>query len=335
MWLERLQTMIDTALISHWDVDWATRFPRRIKASEKEAFLSMLDQELQTMGFATERIQVRNGLANRLLLTRCERPEVIFMAHYDTPTIMPFWIPPLYTLFGHTRQIMLSLALIILFFLPNCLATMLLARLPSLGGLIGIVTSLFYFLLLLSFIPMLIPNPHNREDNTSGVIGLLALADWVKDQPALKAKVQFAFLDNEEWGLFGSGGLKAHWDKHGYPYQDALIISLDCISRGQVPLVLHHGKAQYARQVLPYLQKYLPETRLMNMGFIPLSDNYTFRKQGALDITFTDRALLPGGYYVPRIHVRRDSDLSPQRLAACVQGLGEFLMADPLRVQPL
>jgi len=319
--------MIDISLISHWDADWAWRFPRRIKAPEKEAFLQMLDQELQTMGFATERIQVRNVFTNRLLLTRCDQPGVIFMAHYDTPTSMPFWLSPLYQVFGHTRQIALSVALIILILLPNSLATAISARFPSLVGVTAVVMTLFYVLLVLSFTSLLIPNPHNREDNTSGVIGLLALADWLEDQPALKAKVQFVFLDNEEWGLLGSGSLKDHWDKQGYPYRDAVIISLDCISRGQVPLVLHHGKAQYARQVLPYLQKHLPETRLVNMRFIPLSDNYIFRKQGAMDITFTDRALLPGGYYVPRIHVRQDDDLSPQRLAACVQGLGEFLNA--------
>jgi hypothetical protein len=319
--------MMNTSLISHWDADWAIRFPRRIKASEKEAFLQMLDQELQTMGFATERIKVRNAFTNRLLLTRCKRPEVIFMAHYDTPTIMPFWIPSLYTIFGHTRQITMAVALIILIQLPNFLAKEISVHFPSLAWVTAMALALFYVLLVLSFIPMLIPNPHNREDNTSGVIGLLALADWIKDQPALKAKVQFAFLDNEEWGLLGSGGLKEHWNQQGYPYQDAVIISLDCISRGQVPLVLHHGKDQFARQVLLCLQKYLPETRLVNMRFIPLSDNYTFRKQGAIDITFTDRTLLPGGYYVPRIHVRQDDELSPQRLAACVQGLAEFLIA--------
>jgi hypothetical protein len=326
--------MMNTALISHWDADWARRFPKRIKTPEKEAFVQMLDQELQTMGFATERVKVRNVFTNQLLLTRCERPEVIFMAHYDTPTILPFWISSLFTLFGHTRQIMLVVAMIILMIpLPNFLATEISAHFPSLARVTTMALDLFYALLALSFISMLIPNPHNREDNTSGVVGLLALADWIKDQPTLKAKVQFAFLDNEEWGLLGSGGLKEHWNKQGYSYQDAVIINLDCISRGKVPLVLHHGKDQYAQQVLPYLQKYLPDTRLVNMRFTPLSDNYTFRKQGAIDITFTDRTLVPGGYYVPRIHVRQDDELSPQRLAACVQGLGEFLLGQPLQFQ--
>lgn len=315
--------MISTSLISRWDAAWAERFPSRIKASEKEAFLQMLAEELGAMGFATERIQVRSTLANRLLVTRCEQPQVIFTAHYDTPTIMPFWIEWLFTIIGHTRQIMMTIALIIVILLPNFLVAGLAARFPS--PLWSLALTLFYVLLVLSLFPLLIPNPHNREDNTSGVIGLLALACWIKDQPALKDKVQFAFLDNEEWGLLGSGALKTHWDKQGHPYQDAVIINLDCISRGRVPLLIYHGKAHHARAVLPYIQKYLPETRLLNMRFVPLSDNYTFRQQGALDITFTDRTLLPGGYFVPRIHVRRDDDLSPQRLAACVLGLAEYL----------
>jgi hypothetical protein len=178
--------MINTSLISQWDADWATRFPRRIKAPEKEAFLQMLDQELHTMGFATERIQVGYVFNNRLLLTHCEQPSVILMAHYDTPTIMPFWIPPLYTIFGHTRQITMTVALIILILLPNILGTVISARFPSLADVTAMTLTLFYTLLALSFISMLIPNPHNREDNTSGVIGLLALADWIKDQPSLK-----------------------------------------------------------------------------------------------------------------------------------------------------
>ncbi len=315
--------MIDPSLISRLDSDWAIRFPRRIRAPEKEAFLSMLDQALQERGFATERLTLKSVLTDRLLITRCEKPEAIIMAHYDTPTTMPFWITPLYTLFGHTRQIAMSAALIALILLPEILVSVLSARFPSPAWEVAL--SLFYILLVLSLAPLVIPNPHNREDNTSGIIGLLALADWVKDQPALKDKVQFAFLDNEEWGLLGSSALKEHWDKTGYPYQKAAVVSLDCISRGRVPLVIYHGADGFARQVLPHLQKYLPEARLANMRFIPLSDNYTFRRQGGVDITFTDRAILPGGYYVPRIHVRQDDDLSPQRLVACVQGLCDFL----------
>jgi Peptidase family M28 len=323
--------MIDPSIISCLDADWAARFPRRIRAPEKEAFLQMLDQALQERGFATERLTLRSMLTNRLLVTCCEKPEVIVMAHYDTPTTMPVWIPPLYTIFGHTRQITMSVALIFMILLPNLLVSAIAPRFPSPAW--GVALTLVYALLVLSLFPMLIPNPHNREDNTSGVIGLLALADWIKDQPALKDKVQFAFLDNEEWGLLGSGALKEHWDKQGHPYREAVVISLDCISRGRVPLVIHHGEDKHALQALVHLQKYLPEARLMNMHFIPLSDNYTFRRQGAIDITFTDRALVPGGYYVPRIHVHQDDDLSPQRLAACVQGLGEFLSALQANVQ--
>ena len=235
------------------------------------------------------------------------------------------WLSPFFTTFGHTRQILMSVALILFLILPKFLAAILSVSLPSLANVMTVATNIFYGLLVLSSISLLIPNPRNREDNTSGVIGLLALADRIKDQPAIKEKVQFVFIDNEEWGLLGSGGLKELWDRRGYPYRNAVVISMDCISRGQVPLLIYNGKDHCARQVLPHLQKYLPEARLMSLGFIPLSDNFTFRDQGAMNITFTDRTILPGGYYVPRIHAPNDHDLASQRLASCVQGLYEYI----------
>src|SRR5512135_61739 len=168
--------MIDPSLISRLDADWAAHYPKRTRAPDKEAFLSMLDRELQERGFATERLTLKSVLTNRLLVTRCEQPEAIVMAHYDTPTTLPFWIAPLYTLFGHSRQISMSVALIVLILLPNILTSALSARFPSPAW--GVALTLVYALLVLSLAPMLVPNPHNREDNTSGIIGLLALADW-------------------------------------------------------------------------------------------------------------------------------------------------------------
>jgi hypothetical protein len=323
--LPQMAQPIDPTPIARWDLDFSQRFPARLTRRQKESFLGALETELQARGFVTERVDVRHLFMNRNLITRCEKPAVIFMAHYDTPTIMPFWIPPLYRLFGHTRQIMMAIALVVLLQLPTIVSGLLAGVHPTLDAAIDVATAGFYFVLAASFVSMVIPNPHNREDNTSGVIGLLALADWVKDKPAIKEKVQFVFLDNEELGLLGSEGLKRWWNRQGHDYKDAVIISLDCITRGQVPLVIYHFRGQRARQVKPFLEKYLPETRLVNMHIVPLADNYTFRRQAAVDITFGDRTLIPGGYDVPRIHSPQDRDFSPVRLAACVSGLAEFL----------
>jgi hypothetical protein len=59
---------------------------------------------------------------------------------------------------------------------------------------------------------------------------------------------------------------------------------------------------------------------------MPLSDNYAFRKAGAINISFADPSLIPGGYYIPKIHVPADNDLSPTNLSSLVTGLTEFLL---------
>jgi hypothetical protein len=312
--------------ITHWDQTWAAQHPKRITGSQKEAFLQTLDQELQARGYTTERVTDTTWPKTRSLITTCTQPAVIFTAHYDTPTIMPGWLEWFTRLFGHTRQIPMSLAMLIVVMLANFLATAATVRFPQWDAVISLALLGFFVLLMASLYTLLIPNPHNREDNTSGVIGLLALADWLQDRPELKSKVQFAILDNEEWGLLGSAALKKHWDQQRHHYQNAAILNLDCIARGRVPLLIHHGKDQLAQRLLPFLKKHLPEARLANMGIVPLSDNYTFRHLGAVDITFTDPAIIPGGYFVPRIHSPRDNDLAADRLTACLDGLTDFLL---------
>lgn len=317
--------------IAIWDRIFAERFPRRFTGAQKEQFLQALDQELQARGFATERIDFRTFFfSNRLLATRCDAPRFIFLAHYDTPMIMPFWIPPVYRLFGHTRAIAGSLFLMFfiwfLSFLPELLPR---------TQFIQFLFELLLLLLLLSFVVALFANPSNREDNTSGVIGLLALADWLKDQPDLKDQVQFVFLDNEEWGLFGSMGLKQIWDRRKHPYAGAAIIALDCVSRGSVPLVIYHHHAGAARKVVPFLQKYLPAARALEMGWVPLSDNYSFREESAIDISLAAPALIPGGYYIPRIHVPADRDFSAERTSMLVAGIQDYLAASLAPAPPV
>jgi hypothetical protein len=307
--------------ITRWDKDWATRYPRRVKRTDKELFLDELDQALQTRGFETTRLSLRYLLQNQLLLTQCQNPKVIFTAHYDTPTIMPTWISAFFKVLGHTRQISGSLILFIfLFGFP------ILVQLIFPGSVIAsTAVSLFYLAIILSCLSLFIPNPHNREDNTSGVIGLMALAEWLKDKPELREQVQLVFFDNEELGLLGSNALRQYWNKENHPYRDAAIINLDCISRGRIPLVVHHGNDHVAKQVMPHLSKHLPNAKNFHLRLLPLSDNYTFRDIGAIDISYAVPTIIPGGYYIPKIHSPSDNDFSPERLIPLIQSLTDFL----------
>lgn len=308
--------------IAQIEADWSQRFPARFNKPQKERFLAELEKELAECGFEPERFTLGGLVKNRLLVTHCAQPQAIFMAHYDTATIMPAWLAWLSAIFGHTRQLEYSVVMVVTFL---AIFRLLPAVLPSpVTDAIVLVVGLA---LIASSLPFLIPNPRNREDNTSGVLGLIALAHLLKDQPELRSRVQLAFMDNEEWGLFGSQAIKNNWDRQGYPYQQAALISLDCIARGRKPLVAYHKQAKLAQRLLPFIQKRLPEAVAIDMGWLPLSDNYTFRQVGAVDISFGEPSKLPGGYFIPRIHSPRDNDFSMERFFPLIQGLEEFLQS--------
>ena len=309
-----------TTTLAKLDQTIGARFPRRLTRKQKESFLAVIQDELHTLGFETEQTAIRHwGISNRLLLTQCKNPKVVFMAHYDTPTIMPFGIAPFYVLFGHTRQVISSIFVFVLLIALFALQSWL-----SAAGF-GLLAS--FLLLAISFlfvIPFFFPNPHNAEDNTSGVLSLLALSEQIKEQP-YKNAVQFVFLDNEEWGLIGSQALKKRWLKTSHLKPDTIVINLDCVSRGSTPLVAYHKDDHLASQILPFLQRHLPKSIAINMKNTPLSDNYTFREMGAIDISYAEPSLVPGGYYIPRVHVPSDKDFSPEKTALLIASLTDFL----------
>jgi len=73
------------------------------------------------------------------------------------------------------------------------------------------------------------------------------------------------------------------------------------------------------------VQKHFANAEMIDMKWLPLSDNYTFRKQGALDISYADPSLIPGGYVISKIHTPRDNDFFPEQLAPLIHGLTEFI----------
>lgn len=312
-----------TTIVTHWDQTWSQQFPVRLTRKQKDAFLHEIERELRTRGWVTEHIKARHLLHNHNLITTCEKPQIILTAHYDTPTIAPFWLSGLLNLIGHTRQITAMLVLLGILWAPLLLQIVLPTYIPTLNFLFNALA----ILIALSFITLFIPNPHNREDNTSGVLGLMALADWLKDKPEIQRVVQLAFLDNEEWGLLGSNSLRQVWDQQGYPYEKAMIINLDCIARGQIPLLAYHKQGHVAERLLPYLREVMPQTICLDMKWLPLSDNFTFKELGAVDISFVDPSLIPGGYVIRRIHAPSDNDFDPSRTTLLMNALTSFINA--------
>ena len=313
---------MNTEQLKKWYKEFSAEHPLRLFKKQKTDFLNKIEEELKTRHHEVERIKTRyRGIANRLLFTKCEDPKIVFLAHYDTPTIMPIGFSPLYLFLGHTRQ---NIAMVLVI-----LCAIMFAMIDSWLYYSDMSYWLFVYrvvLGLLFLVQFFIPNPHNAEDNTSGVIGLLALADWSKDK-TFKEKIQFVFLDNEEWGLIGSNALKKTWKKENHLHEDTMIINLDCISRGDIPLLIYHKDAHLAQEIFPFLQAQFPQAKMIDMKKIPLSDNYTFRKRGAVDISFAAPSFIPGGFYIPHVHSPKDRDFSPEKTSRLLDVLAAFVQS--------
>ena len=279
---------------------------KRFTRKEKEQFLQLVEHELSGLGYETRRISKNGLIKNVHLETINNDPDIIFIAHYDTGVLLPFWAEGVMRISGITRTWLQLLIIISLFQLLNLLAFPVIEK---------AVTYLFYA----SLISFFIPNTNNLNDNTSGVITLLAMAEKLKKYPDINVK--FVFTDNEENMLAGSFNLKKMWKKEGFSFKDKKIISVDCVGRGNTPLISYNLNGSLAKDLHEILSKGNNEVKKVNMWLTPFSDAYPFRKQGAVNINMSDKSLIPGGYYLKNIHSLRDKDVSVENMLSIQTGL--------------
>lgn len=171
-------------------------YPKRFFRKQKDQFLAFISSELFSYGYNTEVVEGQYIVKSKNLETNCENPQIIIGAHYDTPTILPFYFEYLFRLFGHTRQFLLIGAMFLFVTLYNPMTQ----ELDAFYWIFKPIELIF----ILSFLFLLFPNPSNRNDNTSGIATLLYLAKKLSNNSNMKDKVKFMFFDNEELGLLGS-----------------------------------------------------------------------------------------------------------------------------------
>ena len=137
---------------------------RRFFRKEKNKFLDAVEEKLTEYGYKFERKKFGKIIKSVNLETQSTQPEFIFIAHYDTGTIVPLWISWLIKIFGVNNQLPIIIQVA---FLTNLL--------PPLSEL-HIFFNIVYWIIFISLLTILIPNRKNFDDNTSGVIALLLLA---------------------------------------------------------------------------------------------------------------------------------------------------------------
>jgi len=180
------------------------------------------------------------------------------------------------------------------------------------------------FMLLIAF--FLFKNKHNRNDNTSGVIGVYGAAEQIAANLELKAKVAFVLFDNEEWGLLGAAAF-AKWRKKNCPDKKlAPVINLDCVGVGETLLLAATKKHEGLRALADFMAGEGFTAAVKKSVLVYMSDHASF-KRGVM-FSYVKKSKL-GPYYLPYIHTRKDTACDVERIGALSEAVAKYIGGVP------
>lgn len=303
--------------------------PCRFTADEKSAFLLAVRRLLRSAGYTDEELneqRTRGLLASRNLIIGDEKAPVLITAHYDTPGRNGFLLSSA-ALVGQTWANVLLMLLLVPFAVGEGVmlrrASPLFSSSPFLALLLALAVPAAYLALML--IPMLIKNPHNRNDNTSGTLCVLECALLAAKDPELRKRCCFVLFDNEEWGLNGSSQYAADRRRRGLNKPEPLLINLDSVGVGDRLIAARTGKSTPdGRAFLERLRR-SGEVEEKRSAFVYMSDHASFGN--SLMLSYMKRSKL-GPLYIPHIHTTRDKECSDELVARLAERLAAAVSAE-------
>lgn len=309
--------------------DWKNiilpEFEIRKSKEQKDRFISLLREKYG------DRVRVEEH--GKLLKSRNiifgdpTKAKTVITAHYDTCSVMPFpnFITPMNIPVYIIYQLVLAAIMYIPVILLMVLVVNLTADLPEPIGLIiyeiTLLASIFGIMWIMTAGPA---NKHTANDNTSGVVTVLSLADRITSPD-----VAFILFDNEEIGLLGSN---AYASAHKDVQKNTLIINLDCVSDGDN---IVFRLSNYAKKT--DLPKYLGENgeRIAGefeknfmvvgaKGTVYPSDQAAFKKSAA--VVALKKSKYPFiGLYMDKIHTKNDTVFDDKNIEMIVSLLHGYV----------
>lgn len=286
----------------------------RKSKKQKQAFIELLQThipslQVQKMGIPkSQNLVIGDPTAAKVLLT----------AHYDTCAQLPFpnFITPKRPLISILYSFIVILPWLVLILLLNVL----LSRLVT-DYLLHYWISLACYGFLMW---MMLSGPackHTANDNTSGVITLIEIYYTLPD--ALRDEVCFVFFDNEEKGVIGSAQFRKRYKKN---LRGKLLINFDCVSDGDHFLLGISKKANQKYHV-PIAQAFTSSHNKTVM-LENLKKVYYPSDQAGFPMAIAVAALKKNklfGYYMDRIHTKRDTVFDEQNIAFLAERTVEFI----------
>ena len=299
-----------------------TRFPVRKSREQKEAFRRWSVERAEALGYTAKVEPAKLMCVNHnIVIGDPEAAEIIVTAHYDTPANMP--LPNFITPRNVPVYLVYQVALVLLLAVPAVAAVMAVYALLDVF-LAAYWTGFAVYMALLLLLMLGPANPHNANDNTSGVAAVMSLLARIPEYR--RGKAAFILFDNEEKGMLGSAAYAKH---HKRVKQEKLLINLDCVGVGESILFFAPKKVrdlplwqQLHRAVTPRAGK--------NVAFHPMekalypSDQANFTHGVAVCACRRHPVL---GEYCSHIHTRKDTLCEPACLEVITAGLAGMIQA--------
>ena len=283
-------------------MDVLAQFPIRKNRQQKQTFRTAIQQYALWQGYEYHEEKASfNGV--NVILGNPEKAKFLISAHYDTCAAMPF--PNLITPCNFWSFMGYQFFITIVLVLPALVLGAMVGYFTGMYRLVSTVTmlTLYLTLALLLFGPA---NKNNANDNTSGVVTLLEMAQNLPRE--LREQVCFVLFDLEEAGLLGSSSYRS---KHKKAIKNQLIINLDCVGEGDNIVLFPSRKVLKNQQALH--------------NFHRICGNYGIKNVSVRDRGFSvypsDQANFPYGIgicalrkskfglYLSRIHTKNDTIL--------------------------
>jgi len=300
----------------------------RFGSRTKGEFRLALKTGFEEMGYHP-RMEIHRclGKNRNVIVGDLAKAKVIFTAHYDTAPklFLPNFIMPRNILFTVLYQLFLGLLVffgVFAFSFAGGFLGMLSANLLAVTDETALsVTAISGYLCMILFIYLVlgIPNRNNYNDNTSGVVTLTEIA--AKLPKNLRQEAAFVFFDREEWGTLGSLGFKKRYAKL---LANKPLVNFDCVGDGEtIAFLLKKGVGEEIKEKL-----ITADNKTRKVVFFPLettfypSDHANFKRGIGVAAFRKNRHF---GYYLGRIHTKRDRILNEVNIATLSELMVRFL----------
>lgn len=279
------------------------QFPVRRTKAQKRAFREAVQAYATGLGYECS-VEQGSLSSKNLVIGNPNTAKYLVTAHYDTPACMPFpnFITPCNAVLYFAYQFGVVFAMLILSVLPAAIA-------GYFSNDLKLAYFVWYFSYLVLFGLMMFGpgNPHNANDNTSGIVTLLKLAESLPSEK--RSNVCFVLFDLEEMGLVGS---KSYRKAHKTETDRQIVLNMDCVGDGDTMIAFPTKKLYADQSKMAWLKElgYCKENKKVavhDKGFyVYPSDQRNFPYGvGIAAFKYSRRV----GLYCDRIHTRRDTIL--------------------------